>query len=277
MSLFAAQAEIPAWHPHWDVWAVVFILAFGYTYAIRRIGPHLTRAQPVVTRRQVAAFFAGLVLMWVVSDWPIHDIAEQHLFMFHMIEHITLGLVVPPLLIVGTPDWMLRGVLANRFVLPIVRPLVVPIVAFFLFDLTLVGIHWPQAVNLMVDSPLAHFSIHSLLFAVSIIMWLPVLARIPELPHLSHPGRMLYLFMHSLLPTVPASFLTFGKTPLYSSYAEAPRLWGIDPLIDQTVAGLIMKLGGGAILWGIIAVMWFRWYADEQRRDALERQLQEST
>jgi putative membrane protein len=274
--LTMAQAAVPSWHPHWDVWALLFVLGFGYAYAVRRIGPHMNLTGPVVTRRQVAAYSTGLLLMWIVSDWPIHDIAEQHLFMFHMIEHITLGLVVPPLLIVGTPVWMLRAVLANRFVLPIIRPLVVPVVAFFVFDLTLIGIHWPDAVNLMVRSPLAHFLIHSLLFAVSIVMWIPVLSRVPELPRLSPPAGMLYLFVHSLLPTIPASFLTFGTEPLYSAYAEAPRLWGIDTITDQTVAGLIMKLGGGAIIWGVIVVMWFRWYANEQRWEAIERQLRES-
>ena len=273
---FVAQAAIPSWHPHWDVWAVLFVFGFGYAYAVRRIGPHMNLTGPIVTGRQVGAFTIGLILMWIVSDWPIHDIAEQHLFMFHMVEHMTLGLVVPPLLIVGTPVWMLRAVLANRYVLPVLRPLVVPVVAFFLFDLTLVGIHWPQAVNLMVTSTLAHFLIHTLLFAVSIVMWLPVLSRIPELPRLSAPAGMLYLFVHSLLPTIPASFLTFGKEPLYPVYAAAPRLWGIDAITDQTVAGLIMKLGGGAIIWSVIVVMWFRWYADEQRLNALEQQLRES-
>ena len=273
---FVAQAALPGWHPHWDVWIVVLLLGFSYAYAIRRIAPHLNLDGPAVTRRQVTAFGLGLLAMWVVSDWPIHDIAEQHLFMFHMVEHIVLGLVVPPLLIVGTPTWMLRALIANRRVLPLLRPLVVPVVAFFLFDLTLVGIHWPAAINLMASSAPAHFLIHTLLFVVAIIMWLPVLSRVPELPRLSAPAGMLYLFVHSILPTVPASFLTFGSTPLYSTYAEAPRLWGIDAITDQTVAGLIMKLGGGAVLWGIIVAMWFRWYAEEQRWDALERQLRES-
>ncbi len=274
MPSFVAQAALPEWHPHLDVWAVVLILGGGYAYAVRRIAPHVAGAV-APTRRQVGAFTAGLLLLWAVSDWPIHDIAEQHLFMFHMVEHMVLGLVVPPLLIVGTPVWILRALLANRYVLPIVRPLVVPVVAFFLFDLTLVGIHWPEAVNLMVSSEIAHFLIHALLFVIAIIMWLPVLSRVPELPRLSAPAGMLYLFVHSILPTVPASFLTFGSEPLYAAYEQAPRLWGIDAITDQTLAGLIMKLGGGLILWGIIVVMWFRWYADEQRWDALERQLRE--
>lgn len=77
--------------------------------------------------------------------------------------------------------------------------------------------------------------------------------------------RMVYLFLQSLLPTIPASFLTFGTTPLYVFYATAPRVWGISALTDQLIAGLIMKLVGGAILWTAIGIVFFRWWRMEQR------------
>ena len=80
----------------------------------------------------------------------------------------------------------------------------------------------------------------------------------------SRPAQMLYLFLQSLVPTVPASFLTFGSTPLYKFYETVPHLWGISALTDMRVAGLIMKLVGGFILWGLIAVLFFKWYAQEQ-------------
>ena len=88
---------------------------------------------------------------------------------------------------------------------------------------------------------------------------------LPELPPLAPPGQMLYLFFQSLAPTIPASFLTFGHSPLYPIYATFPRIWGISPLEDQLIAGLVMKLGGGLILWGFIAAIWFRWYARDTR------------
>jgi putative membrane protein len=95
-------------------------------------------------------------------------------------------------------------------------------------------------------------------------MWWPVLSPLPELPSLSPPGQMLYLFFQSLAPTIPASFLTFGTSPLYPVYAGFPRIWGIDPLSDQLIAGLVMKLVGGAVLWVVIAVVFFRWGHKEQ-------------
>jgi putative membrane protein len=84
---------------------------------------------------------------------------------------------------------------------------------------------------------------------------------------------MMYLFVQSLLPTVPASFLTFGHTVLYKSYLHAPaRLFGMSALTDQLISGLEMKLLGTAVLWGFIAVYFFRWANVEEREkvDVLE-------
>ncbi|MXZ07783.1 MAG: cytochrome c oxidase assembly protein [Acidimicrobiia bacterium] len=264
---------IPAWHPHYDVWAFVLVVGYGYLHTIRRIGPALGVPKPRVTGKQVALFFSGLVSLWVVSDWPFHDIAEQRLFLFHMIEHMTLALVSAPLMIAGTPAWVLQRIFNHPSIFPALRPLTRPLAAFFIFNGIMVGIHWPAIVDLMVTSGIYHFAVHALLLAAAIVMWIPVLSPVPEIKRLDPPLRMLYLFSHSLLPTVPASFLTFGREPLYRFYAEAPRLWWLDAITDQTLAGLVMKLGGGAILWGVLVVTWFRWYSYEQRWEALEREL----
>src|SRR5260370_41650444 len=76
---------------------------------------------------------------------------------------------------------------------------------------------------------------------------------------------MASLFLQSIVPTVPASFLTFGSTVLYHSYAHRASIWGLSPVQDQQVAGLIMKIGAGILLWSLIAVTFFRWAADEER------------
>jgi putative membrane protein len=83
---------------------------------------------------------------------------------------------------------------------------------------------------------------------------------------------MFYLFLMSLVPTVPASFLTFGHTVLYRFYETAPRIWPIDALTDQRIAGLIMKLVGGFLLWVVIAWYFFKWFSVEEREgvDVLE-------
>jgi putative membrane protein len=80
-----------------------------------------------------------------------------------------------------------------------------------------------------------------------------------------------YLFLQSLIPTIPASFLTFADEPVFPVYETLPRLWGLSVLDDQLIAGLIMKIGGGAVLWTAIAVIFFKWAFEEERASGARR------
>lgn len=96
-------------------------------------------------------------------------------------------------------------------------------------------------------------------------MWIPVINTSPYLPTLRMPTRMVYLFAQSIVPTVPASFLTFSQTPLYDKYQRAGRLIpGLDPIADQQIAAAIMKLGAGSYLWMIIGILFTLWWRDSQ-------------
>jgi putative membrane protein len=140
-------------------------------------------------------------------------------------------------------------------------------VAFVIFNTVFIAVHWPEAVNLMLTNDLAHFVIHLALFASAVLMWMPVLSPTPAIPVLPRPMQMLYLFLQSLLPTIPASFLTFSSSAIYPTYGDAASRWGLTAVTDQTIAGVLMKLGGGLLLWMTIAVIWFRWTADERDRE----------
>jgi putative membrane protein len=257
-------------HIHYDVLGVAVALIVGYVYGIRLLAPEFApRGEAVVTRRQRILFFSGVASFLVVTTWPFHDIGEESLFMFHMTEHMVLALVVPPLLLAGTPWWFLR-----RLVLPVMRPvrlLTRPLVALVCFNATLAAIHAPRVVELMVTAPLFHLGAHLVLMVTAIQMWWPVIGPIPDIPRLAPFPRIGYLFLQSLVPTIPASFLTLADAPVYRVYEDFPRLWDISVLTDQTVAGLIMKLGGGAILWTAIALTFFHWFAEEERATSLTR------
>ena len=107
---------------------------------------------------------------------------------------------------------------------------------------------------------------HLLLFSSALLMWMPVCGPIEE-RRLYAPTKMIYLFLQSVVPTVPSGFLVFAESPVYKVYDHPPRLWGISVLSDQQAAGAIMKLVGGFFLWVVITVVFFRWAAIEERKD----------
>ncbi len=242
---------LPDWHVHADVWVVLGSLAAAYLIACR--GREARRGM----------FLGGVAVLWIASDWPVHDLSEGYLYLMHMIQHMLYTLVAAPLLVAGVPAWLWRQILGPAPVRSVFGFLTRPVMAVAVFNGVLLFTHWPAVVTASVTSELVHFSVHALVVVSAVIMWWPVLSPLDEMPALAAPGQMLYLFAQSIAPTIPASFLTFGHTPLYDVYATFPRIWGISAMDDQLVAGLIMKLGGGAILWTVIAVVFFRWAARE--------------
>jgi len=251
---------------HPDVWVLVAALIGGYWWMCRgerarNAGNPL--AEEPTTRRQRGIFGAGVLMLWLGADWPIHDVAEGSLYSAHMIQHMLFTFGAAPLLLLGTPAWMLRRLIRPAPLGRIVRTMSRPLPAIIFFNTALVFTHWPAIVTASVGSEWVHLSLHVLIMASAFAMWMPVASPVMEIPRLTYPGQMIYLFLQSLVPTVPASFLTFGTTPLYAVYVDMPKLWGISPMTDQLSAGLIMKIAGGFILWGVIAALFFKWYTIE--------------
>jgi putative membrane protein len=260
-----ADVAFPAWAPHPEVWLLVGAIAAGYALAVARLGPRLTpTGSAVVTRFQVTTFSAGLLAVWIASDWPVHDVAERYFFWVHMVQHTTYAIIAAPLLLMGTPTWLARWLLSTRWLLRTVRYLSRLIPATLLFNFVIIVTHVPVVVDASLHHALLHFSLHALILVSSLIVWMPLLSPLPEVPRLQPLARMLFLFLQSVVPTVPASFLTFGDHPLYKFYETVPRLWGLSALDDMRFAGLIMKILVGFSLWITITVVFFRWYNAEE-------------
>lgn len=260
---------------HLDVALLCLGLLVGYLTLLRRHGPVLHPGPGRPARpRQVAAFVAGVGALWLASGSPLHDLADSYLFSAHMVQHLLQAFVIAPLLVVGTPGWMLEWLTRDRRVRAALRTAATPLVAFVVFNGVLLAMHVPQVVQLMIDSEAFHAGAHTTLVLSSLLVWLPLLSTSDAVVgRMSPPARMGYLFGMTILPTVPASFLTFGDptAPVYPGYGIFPRLWGITVGEDMLISGLIMKIGGGFLLWGIIATMFFRWAAANDRADRAGR------
>lgn len=264
---------LPPFHIHWDVVVILGGLGLAYWWVQSRLRPHLRLPPPAPRARQWALFYSGLGLLVVTSTWPMHDLAEQSLYWIHMVNHMVLTLVAPPLLLLGFNRPMADFLLGRPRILSWLRPLAQPVAAFAIFNLGLIATHWPEAVALSLRSEIAHFGIHSFLFVSGLLMWMPVASPASVIPRISPPLQLLYLFLNSILPIVPAGFLTFSQIPIYPAYGDASLAFGLTAVEDQTTAGLIMKIGGTMIFWVVMAFIWFRWASEEKRWDRIEEEL----
>ena len=236
-----------------------------YYLAVRHVGPKLVKpGEPVVTTSQVRYFIVSLLAIWIASDWPIHDLAERYLYSAHMVQHVLYTMVAAPFLLLGTPEWLARWALTRTHTLGIVKRLSRFLPAVITFNVVFAFVHIPAVVSASLESGLLHFSLHTLILLAGLVAWMPVLSPLPEVPRLGPLMQMFYLFTESILPTIPSAFLTFGTTPLYKNYERFGRLWGISVNTDEQIAGIIMKVGVGLLLWIAIAIVFFKWSATEE-------------
>jgi putative membrane protein len=258
-------AELPVdplafqWHP--EVWVLVSFLTAAYVYMVRVIGPNaVPKGQPVVSRANVITFVMAMLVLWVASDWPLHDISEEYLYSAHMIQHMMLSYFLPPLALMATPTWLARILLGNGVGYRAWKFLAMPVIAGVLFNGVVMFIHIPLIVNESVVNGPLHYGIHVLVVSASLLMWTPVCGPVPEF-RIGVAGTMIYLFLQSVVPTVPAAWLTFADDVVYRAYDKPLRLWGISAVDDQQLAGAVMKTAGGLFLWAIVIYLFFTKFA----------------
>jgi putative membrane protein len=242
---------------HIEVWVLIIAVVASYTYAIRKIGPRIVTTGEVVTRKQLTAFIAGVLMLWVASDWPIHDISEEYLYSVHMFQHMVYSYFVPPLVLLATPYWLFDLIFSSNRSRRVINFMTKPVIAGVLFNLVIMITHIPTLVNQSVSNGPLHYALHVLVITSSLLMWFSVCGPDKQ-RHLSYGGKTIYLFLMSVVPTVPAAWLTFAEGAVYKHYDIAVRVWGLSVTTDQQVAGAIMKTGGSIFLWSIIVFIFFR-------------------
>jgi putative membrane protein len=258
-----AQISWTGFSVHWST--VIGLALFGALYEWRaRQGRRASGA--TVSAGQRALFFTGIAVMFLSLNGPLHDLSDYYLFSAHMVQHLLLTLVVAPLYVMGTPGWMLRPMLDWPLVGAAMRWLTRPAVCFLSYVVCIAAWHLPPLYNLAMAHHNVHIVEHLLFIATAVMMWWPIVSPMPELPRLSYPMQMLYLFLMSIPMSIVAVYITYADSVLYPAYASAPRIWGLSPMDDQLLGGLIMWIPGGLFLYAIISVIFFRW----QQRDGVE-------
>ena len=241
------------WRPYPGVWVFIALLLLAY---IRLPG----RGSAPVRRR--IAYGVGLLTLWIALDWPVGALGAGYLASVHMVQFLLISLVVPPLLIMGLPRPALTA-LEGHAVCGAVRRVTKPAVALLLFNTVVVATHWPEVVDVLMASQWGSVALDLSWLLAGLILWWPVVSPVPHRPKFPFGVRMGYLILCTVLMTLPYLFLTFAELPFYSTYELAPPVGSLSTREDQRLAGLIMRIGGGAILWSGAGILFWLWYRDE--------------
>ena len=255
-------------HPSTLLGCVLLLAAYGHIVVRWRPDD-----EPRVTAAQVVSFSGGTLLLFLSLNGPLHDLSDNFLFSAHMVQHLLITLIVPPLWLMGLPAWSLRPVLRQRFVRACGRVLTGPLVAFALYNATFIGWHFPTAYNWALVNHDAHILQHIMFIGVAVLMWWPVVSPVPELERLQTPARILYLFALGIPMSIVSAIITLAEHPLYPWYDAAPRVFALTAVDDQQLGGVIMWVPGMLVFWIAITIIFFRWSRREERDEWRERAL----
>ncbi len=269
------------WPLEWPLVAVV-VTALLYLHGGRLSATASTTAK----RWRGVAFYAGLVSIVLAVDSPVDAYADR-LFWAHMVQHVVLMMVAPPLLLIGRP-WprlsrplpldvrrpLARAVLAGPALAPLrsaLRRLAAPFPSFVLFSSTLVAWHIPALYDLTLRDGIVHDAEHALFFSTALLFWVHLLPGATVRPRLSDGARVAYGTAALLVSWALAVVLGLAPEPAYGAYAAlAHRPGGLSALDDQQIAAGVMWVPGSIPYCVVLLVAAFKWLdpksAAERRR-----------
>jgi putative membrane protein len=273
-------------HELWSSWSLqppvmvgVAAGAWAYGRGIQKLWSGDRRRG--VSRRQAAAFGCGLLALLVALVSPLHRLSSELLWV-HMVQHIMLVLVAAPLIVLGAPlipttlalplPWRrrIRSWGRIRWIRSSGRLLTRPLSAWMLHVGALWAWHSPSLYDAAVRSEGIHAMEHlSFLVTGILFWWVAILPRARR--GLAGGADVLYVFTAGIQSGALGAVLTFAGSPLYPTYALTVTRWGLTPLQDQQLAGLIMWIPAGLVYMAAVSALFVRWLRTVER-DARNRE-----
>jgi putative membrane protein len=243
-------------------------LVVGYLAALR------FRYSPLIPR-----FVAGVGILGLALVSPIDTLGDRYLFSAHMLQHLLLVLIVPPLLILGIPAALWRRWLRWPGVDRAERLLGQPVFAWGLAVGTLWLWHLPALYEAALEHEAIHIGQHLTFLVTATIFWWPVLTPVAE-RRLAAAPTLLYLLAAAAANTLLGILLTFAPAGLYPAYRRPVDLlgllplirqdWGLTPTADQQLGGLIMWVPGGLVFLGVVLATLVRWLGSAEEAEEPE-------
>lgn len=246
------------WPVDVSVYAGLVILYLGHAW----LAGTVSDAQ----RKHSLYFGLGVITLWLALETPLDTISDYYLDSVHMFQHVLLGFVAPPLMLLGLSSQMVGQIVR----VPGVRALTEPVPAQVIAGLVMVGWHLPPLYDATLNSEPLHIVEHVSFISAGVVMYWPILQATSAHAHwqMSPGAKLLYMLLATLPQDGVALAFIFSRVPFYDYYTHAPRLIeSLDPVIDQTVAGaVLMTLGKLTIAIAAIAIF-IRWFSTEHEAD----------
>ena len=252
------------WHGHPDAILGLALIQGAYLLCVGPLRSRYNLADDA-DPRQTANFTAGILVILVSLVSPIHVLSDNYLFSAHMLQHVLLTLVAPPLILMGLPEWLIRPLLRPNWSFRLARVVTHPVVAFGLFNVIFSVWHVPSLYGTSVNHHSVHVAEHLMFIGSALLMWWPILSKMPELPRLSQPLQIGYLFALSVAQIIVFAIITFSREPLYEFYVNAPRITALTPVLDQQIGAIAMKVASGLMFLVIMIVIFLRWFGEDER------------
>ncbi len=239
-----------------------------YLYAIGPLRKRYFPEEPVKTG-QTVSFLLGVFFMFLSLVSPLDELGDSYLFSAHMVQHLVLTMIGPPLLVIGTPGWFIKPLVRNKIAFRVAKALTYPAVAFVLYNVDFWLWHAPPLYNATLENQNIHILEHLTFIVFGILNWWPMFSQSKDLPRLSIGGQVLYLFLSGMPSVLLGAGLTFSP-PLYAPYIAAPRVWGISAATDQQLGGLIMWVPVSISYIVVMSVLFIRWMQQQEAKQLAE-------
>jgi cytochrome c oxidase assembly factor CtaG len=237
-------------------------------------------------RTRGGLFVVGYTALLVALVSPLHAVGEEF-FSVHMVQHLLLSLVAPPLLLLSNSMpillWALppgeRTTLGRLVGQPgpmrsVMRGLTHPLVAWWLFVGTQWLWHQPVAYQWALEYRWAHYVEHISFFVTAVLFWWPVIGAPPLHSALGYPARLAYTFLAWLPNSFLGAGISLSRGPLYPFYVRAAMANGTDASVDQQLAGLIMWVPGDLLFAIILILLLVAFMQHEERQEQrIDREL----
>jgi cytochrome c oxidase assembly factor CtaG len=208
---------------------------------------------------RLSYFLIGLAVLWIAVASPLDGFADV-LLSTHMVQHLLLMSVVPPLLLLGwpvvpllrgLPAWVLRPVVGPLLRLPALRRLwrwlISPLVAWIAMNVIFICWHVPAAYDFALEHEHWHAFEHVCFLASSLTFWWCIVRPWPTRQRSNSWGLLLYLLSADLVNTAISAFLAFCDWPVYGYYLTQPNPFHVSPLSDQILGAVIMWVVGSFV------------------------------